>query len=406
MKLDRRQFLASAAAGTAASLYTSRSEPVLAATDPLGVRKDFPAASAGTYLNTPYIGPIPRVVEEAGLRFTRAKASDPIPLGAMLEETDRVRGLFANLFGAKPEEVAFLFATSEGENLVTRGLGLSAGDNVVLDDLHYETSYVLYKELERTRGVELRIAPSREGRADPEQFEPLVDDKTRIVSVSWVSHQNGFRHDLKGLSELAHAHGAYLYADAVQALGMFPASFHEEGVDFLTAGTYKWLLASYGVAPFYIREELLDRFPPDRLGWHSIREERPGYAFELYDTARKYEYATLAFGPVYQLGAALEYLEGVGLERIEAHTVRLARRLRRGLIDRGFRVRTPDDNASSIVAFFHGKDPEAVRALFEEQKVQVSFRENGSQIRAGAALFNDASDIEILLDLMERVSAL
>ena len=402
MKLDRRAFLASSAAGLAAA---SRPVSVSAADDPLGVRDDFPAAASGTYLNSPYITPSPRAVEEAGIRFVRAKSAEPVSLGSMLEETNRARKLYASLFGSKTEEVGFLFATSEGENIVAASIDWRAGDNVVVDDLHYETTYILYKTLEQAKGVEVRVVQSVDGRADPEHFEPHVDDRTRVVSVSWVSHQNGFRHDLQGLSELAHAHGAYLYADGIQALGMFDTNLHDEGVDFVTAGTYKWLLGAFGVAPFYIREEHLDRVPVDRLGSLSAAASRPGYEFDVYETARKYEYATLAFGPVYQLAAGLKYLTDVGLAKIEAHTVGLASYLRAGLVDQGFAVRTPKGNGSAIVAFHHGADPDAAQALFARENVKVSFRENGTQIRAGAALFNTKADIDRLLATTKKLES-
>ncbi|HJS72993.1 MAG TPA: aminotransferase class V-fold PLP-dependent enzyme, partial [Vicinamibacteria bacterium] len=330
MRLDRREFLVSAAGGVAAARIAPQAFDVSAA------RADFPASRRATYLNTPYIGPVPAPVEEAGSEFVRSKAESPISLGAMLEKTNEARKKFAELFGAGTHEVGFLFSTSEGENLVTSGLDLKAGDNVVVDDLHYTTSYVLYKTLEKEKGIELRIAPSVEGRADRENFEPLVDAKTRLVSVSWVSHQNGFRHDLKELAALAHAHGALLYADGIQALGMFRTNLREEGVDFVASGTYKWLFASYGVAPFFIRDEHLDRIPPDRMGALSLESEGANHEFRLYPDARKYEYATLAFGAVYQLDAALDYLAKTGLGNIEDHTVPLAREMRRGLADLGF----------------------------------------------------------------------
>ncbi|HXV65194.1 MAG TPA: aminotransferase class V-fold PLP-dependent enzyme [Vicinamibacteria bacterium] len=373
-------------------------------THPLGIGDDFDAVRHGTYLNTPYIGPVPRPVAEAGIDFVRAKAERPISLGAMLEKANEVRRAFGDLFGAGPAEVGFLFATSEGENLVAGTLGLSAGDNVVVDDLHYTTSYALYKTLERRKGIELRVARSVEGRADAEQFEPLVDRRTRLLSVSWVSHQNGFRHDLRKLADLAHANNAYLYVDGIQGLGMFATNLHAEGVDFMTSGTYKWLLASFGIAPFYIREEHLDRVPPDRLGALSVAEERPDYEFELYSDARKYEYATLAFGPLYQLGAALEYLKRVGLKAIEDHTLPLAKELRRGLVEQGFRVRTPPDSGSAIVAFHHGTDRERAQKLLRDEEIAVSFREEGTQIRVGIALFNTREDVERLLEVTESLS--
>ena len=184
----------------------------------------------------------------------------------MLARTDQVRAAFAGLIGAQPAEIGFLFSTSEGENIVAHALGLTRGDNVVVDELHYNTSFVLYSHLEQTTGVELRIVKAREGGVTAADFAPHVDRRTKVVSVAWVSHQNGFRHDMPPLADLAHRHGAWLYADAVQAVGMFPIDVKTSGVDVMTTGTYKWLLGSYGVAPFYVRAELLDRIAPDRMG--------------------------------------------------------------------------------------------------------------------------------------------
>ncbi len=321
----------------------------------------------------------------------------------MLARTNEVRDKFARLVSVSSDEIGFLYATTEGENIVARQIGLERGDNVVVDELHYSTSYILYKHLEETLGIELRIARQRGGAVPNSEFERLVDARTRLISVAWVSHQNGFRHDMKGLGELAHAHGAYLYTDAVQAVGMFPTQLGETGIDFLASGTYKWLLAGYGVAPFFVRRELLDRVRPDRVGALQDEEELGDYRYRLYKGARAFEYATLAFDAVYQLGAALDYLARVGVERIGKHTIALAQRLRSGLVERGLRVLTPPHNASSIVSFVHGRDPDTVRAIMEENGIKVSFREDGTQIRAGIALFNNAADIDRLLEVTARL---
>jgi selenocysteine lyase/cysteine desulfurase len=368
------------------------------------VRGDFPITRDEIFLNSAYIAPPPTAVEEAGISFIRSKTHKPISLGDMLAKTDEVRGKFARLIRADNEEVGFFFATSEGENVVARSIGLQAGDNVVIDELHYDTTFVLYRHLEETLGIELRIAKHSGGAVRPETFEPLVDDRTRMLSVAWVSHQNGFRHDMTALAKLAHAHGAYLYTDAIQAVGMFPMDIHEEGVDFLTSGTYKWLLAAYGVAPFYIRRDLLEKVAPDRLGALHVEKELDNHRYQIYSTAKKFEYATLAFGPVYQLGAGLDYLQKVGVDRIEAHTVGLAHKLRAGLVELGCRVLTPEGNRSSIVTFEHDIDPEEVSRLFDKEKIRVSLREGGAQIRVGIALFNNESEIEHLLAAWRRLA--
>jgi selenocysteine lyase/cysteine desulfurase len=397
MDLNRRQFI-EAASGAAALLPVGRQSPTSDRDDPLGVRRDFPAAGNGLYLNSAYIAPIPLPVADAARAFAERKASKPIPLDEMLKKTDEVRGQFARLIGAEPDEIGFLFATSEGENIVASALEMKAGDNVVVDELHYNTSFVLYRHLEETRGIALRIVKHRDGRVSSDDFARMIDDRTRLVSVAWVSHQNGFRHDMRPLADVAHAHGALFYTDAVQALGMFPADVRAAGVDFMTSGTYKWLLGGFGVAPFFVRRELLDRIRVDRLGALHVEKELGGHRYEIYRTAKKFEYATLPFAEVYQLGAALSYLERVGVDRIERHTVALAGELREGLTALGFRALTPPDNHSSIVSVELDRNQARAREVLDKNGVQISFREKGSQLRVSPALFNTRDEIRRFLD--------
>src|SRR5439155_20892584 len=131
--------------------------------DPLGVRRDFPVVRDGLYLNAAYIAPVPVSVADAARAFAERKASKPIPLDEMLRKTDDVRRQFARLVGAEADEIGFLFATSEGENIVASALDLKPGDNVVVDELHYNTSYVLYRHLEETRRIEIGIVKHRDG---------------------------------------------------------------------------------------------------------------------------------------------------------------------------------------------------------------------------------------------------
>jgi cysteine desulfurase / selenocysteine lyase len=369
--------------------------------DPLGVRADFPVADTSLFLNSAYITPTPIPVVDAGREFAVSKGYAPIALGDMLRRTNAVRAQYAKLINASPDEIGFLFATSEGENVAARSMHLGRGDNVVIDELHYETEFVLYAHLAKATGVELRVAKAKGGAVTARELEPLVNQRTKLVSVAWVSHQNGFRHDMRPIADLAHAHGAFFYTDGIQAVGMFPIDVKAAGVDAMAVGTYKWLLGAYGVAPFYVRREVLERLTLDRFGALHVEKELPNRQFEIYKTARRFDYATLAFGPVYQLGAGLEYLERVGVDRIETHTVELAHRLRRGLRTLGFDVTTPEGNRSSIVAFRVSKPQDAIVRHLAETKTQVSVRENGTQIRVSPALFNTSDDIDRFLTVAE-----
>ena len=398
MEYTRREFIGSVSAAAVVTQLRPES-PVVAGDDPLGVRGDFPVVNEGVYLDSAYIAPSPTPTVDAVRAFLEAKTRDPVRLGPMVEEADAVRRKFARLIGATEPEIGVLYATSEGENIVARALDLGAEDNVVIDDLHFDTTYVLYQRLAEARGVEIRIVPSSGGAVPVDAFADHIDGRTRLVSVAWVSNQNGYRHDLAALAQLAHAHDAYLYADAIQGIGMLDLDVKEVGIDFLTAGTYKWLLAGHGVAPLYVREELLDLVVPDRYGHLHVSEHLGEYRYRLYDDARKYGYASMAFESVYQFSAALDYLLRIGVKDIERHTVGLAHRLQEGLAAQGHAIWTPSGNQSAIVTFEHGQDVDTVQRSLEEARIKLSFKDGGAQLRASMALFNTAEEIDLLLDV-------
>ncbi len=400
MDFSRRDFMGLATAAMASGIAApAKSRQQMSASDISNLRQDFPVLEEWAYLNSPYIAPSPQPVVDATIAFHQAKASDPISLGSMLDEEQAMRERFAELVSAEAGEIGVLSTTSEGENVVTAALDLQAGDNVVIDELHYDTSELLYDHFVETKGIEVRVVKTMDGAAPADAFAQLVDDRTRIVSVSWVSHQNGYRHDLAALAEIAHAKGAYLYVDAIQGVGAIELDVRQSGVDFFTAGGYKWLLGGFGVALFYVRKELLDEIDMDRVGWRQLASETTPGEYGFHKDAQKYGYATPAFGAVYQMRAALDYVLGFGVANIEAHVIPLANTLNSELRALGFDVLTPVGNASQIVAFKHGVDPEVAATAFEKARVKASFREDGTQIRAGVGCFNNQADVDRLLEV-------
>ena len=121
--------------------------------DPLGVRADFPNTRDSAFLNTAYVSAVPIQVAEAGIKFLRAKVYKPDSLPDMMAGVETAREKFATMLSVSGDEIGFLFATSEGENIVAHALDFKAGDNIVVDELHYITTYVLYRQLEQSAGA-------------------------------------------------------------------------------------------------------------------------------------------------------------------------------------------------------------------------------------------------------------
>jgi selenocysteine lyase/cysteine desulfurase len=356
-----------------------------------------------TYLASASITPSPIPVTQAGIDFVQQKGGLPYELEELLAKTDDLREKFSHLIHASIPEIGLIYTTTEAENLIVRALDLHPGDNIVTDDLHYSASYVLYEQLGK-RGIEIRIARKlADGSAPISIFEPLVDKKTRLLSVAWVSHQTGYRHDLAALAQLAHSYNSMIYADIIQGVGMLPFDVKAAGLDFCAAGSYKWMLGSFGVAMFYIRESLLDRFTPDRFGFFHVVRKRGELEHEIYADGRKFMYGTPAFGPVYQLSAGIDYIMQVGVEEISKHVIGLAHYLRDGLDQLGFELLTPAGNQSAIVAFKHGFEPSKIKARLAAENIHVNFREADTQIRIGSTLFNNSADLDLFLGVLDAL---
>jgi selenocysteine lyase/cysteine desulfurase len=165
-----------------------------------GTREHFEIARRWAFLDNAFIGPLPAAVKEAGIRWMMSRAGDETDVFALLATVDRVRAKFAALINASAAEIGFLYTTSEAENVVTRALQLQPGDNIVTSDLAYPHTLILGNHLQQTAGVELRMARHRSGRLTIDDFVPLIDERTRLVTVPWVSNINALRHPVRELA--------------------------------------------------------------------------------------------------------------------------------------------------------------------------------------------------------------
>jgi len=367
------------------------------------IRSDFPVTREVNYLDTAYDGPYPLPVLEAGRGFLDRRARG---VGGRVQDwlqvLEQARNDLAAMINAKPEEVAITTNTTQGTNIVATSLAFEPGDSVVWDDLSYPSNAVVWGSLETSRGIENRILKNEGGSVSLADYEQAVDDRTKIISVSHVAHRNGYVYDLKGLADLAHAHGAYLHVDGIQAVGAIGVDVKSSGVDFYTSGVYKWLLGPMGLAFFYVREELLPELESVYRGFLQVKE----YADDAhllpvayYETARKFETATVHFMGAFELKAALDYLNRVGMDKIEKQVLRLSSRVWRGMKDMGLTLFTPPESRSGIVSCVLD-DGEKVGRLLKDNGIVASINV-GKELRISPHFFNTEEEIDHLLSVLE-----
>jgi selenocysteine lyase/cysteine desulfurase len=405
--MKRREWLA----GAGGLLATARaSGPPRGSADALRLptKADFPLAEGRTYLNNAGYHPLSvqasNAVKDYLERRTQGTKEPDWDVSAEVKED------FAALINARPTAVSYVTSTMVGENLVVSGLGIGKeGGNVVTDALHFEGSLYLYGSL-KERGVDVRVVKPRDWRIDARDLERAVDRNTKLVAVSLVSFLNGFQHDLKAVSDLAHAHGAFVYADIIQAAGAMPVDVANTGVDFCACASYKWLMGDFGLGFFYVREDLLDRVMPrvqygwrqfDSFEYHMLPHDPPGDFPATWRTRGgapgHFELGTFSRTAEACLSHSLKLLRQVGPERIQAHAQALTARLQKELPGLGYEPLTPAESRSPIVTFVV-KDPQAVSAQLRRARIEVKLEQH--YMRVSPSIYNDQHDVDRLLNAL------
>lgn len=372
-------------------------------------KADFALPPGQTFLNAAYTHPMPVAASDAVARYAAGRTRTDVELPA--EPPVDLRAEFAALINAKPSEISFIPNTSTGENMITYALGVQRFDgNVVTDALHFEGALVHLMELQK-QGLDLRIAMPRDGRIEMRDLERLVDGKTKLVEVSLVAMYNGFQHDLAAVCALAHAHGAYVYADIVQAAGAVPIDVRATNVDFCACSGFKWLMGDFGAGFLYVREDLLGRvvqrtmisyhdasaldghwspFDPRSattpLTW-ALRTDATGY-FDVASTAHAADTA---------LSVSVPYIRRLGVSEIQAWRQPLLDRIRRGMTQLGYTPQTPEGTTSPIITFAMKDGRAAAEKL---KRASVSARVADTWIRLSPSVYNDAADVDRLLEAL------
>jgi len=372
------------------------------------IRQNFPVTERYIYLNHASIGPVPRSTAQMMQSFLeeRSLSGGLAMQGEWAKQIyGTTRGNVARLINARQEtEIAFTRNTSHGLNIVAAGLPWQAGDNVVCAETEFPANVYPWENLRR-KGVEVRFVKAVDNRILPEDVAAMMDHRTRLVTLSFVEFATGYRNDLDALAEVVHRGGALFCVDALQGLGVFPVDVQKTPVDFLAAGSAKWLLGPVGFGFLYIRQERLDDLDLTMTGWVGVEDWRNFFRYDspFRHDATRYEEGSLA--PLMLLGFnqnVQRFLEW-GVEDIGRRVLDLTAHLIAGLEDLGLTVISPharESERSGIVSFLPKGDPAALAAKLTAANVIVSQR--GNFIRVSPHFYNSFAEIDKALAVIAQ----
>lgn len=311
-------------------------------------RSQFPITGKFTYLNHAGVAPLCRPAAEA----MQELAEDALRYGSWhydqwMAAYAGLRAAAAKLIGAEADEIAITKNTSEGIAMVALGLDWRPGDKVVAFAEEFPANFLPWKRLER-KGVRLEVLAV----ADPLEKVDAACRGARLLAISFVQYLSGWRADLEAIGEICRRRGCLFFVDAIQGLGAFPVDVRRAGIHALATDGHKWLLGPEGCGFLFVQREIQDAIDPVEFGWTNAANYADYGNRDLTPRpdAGRYECGTLNTIGCYGLKAAIEFLLGIGVERIAPVVQGLAEQIARGAAAKGYEVLARGPRGSGIVS--------------------------------------------------------
>lgn len=316
----------------------------------LGSRELFPDLEPLVYCNhaalSPPSWPVRRAMQNALVDFGRRGAS---AYGTHISQRNRLRGKLAQLIGVSADELAFIPNTSYGVTAIAFSFPWRAKDRVVLFEGEFPANVTPWLQAAKHFDLTPVMLSLRDFQESDEvglaKLEEALQQGARLVAVSAVQFQSGLRMPLAAMAKVCHAHGAELFVDAIQALGIVPLDARTLGIDYLASGGHKWLMGPEGTGILYVRKERGGALVPNLASWLSqedgLRFLLEGPNLMRYGAPFKQGSAMFETGCVNAIGlvgleAALDLVMALGPQTILTHAMRWADGIESGLVERGF----------------------------------------------------------------------
>lgn len=415
---------------TAEVLPLSRRTEREAPFNPWRVRRDFPilhqkvGRKTLVYLDSAAMSQKPQVVLDAIRRFYQLDCSNVHRGVHTLSERatdayETARAKIQRFINAgHPSEIVFVRGTTEGINLVAGSYGrkhVRAGDEIVVTMMEHHSNIVPWQILCEEKGARLRVAPvSDTGELLLDEFERLLNPRTRLVSVVHVSNALGTVNPIRRIVELAHGWDVPVLIDGAQAAPHLGVDVRELDCDFYVFSGHK-LYGPTGIGVLYGKEKLLEDMPPYQAGGEMIST----VSFEKTTYKRppfKFEAGTPNVAGAIGLGTAIDYVAGLGRSAVAAHEEQLMAYATKALLDiPGVRlIGTAPDKVSVVSFVLDGVHPHDIGTILDEEGIAIRAGHHCAQplmerfrvpatARASFALYNITEEIDALVSGLHKV---
>lgn len=372
---------------------------------------------------TPCPAPVLEAVEKYNKEFFSCGGRSNTIFGRQVDDkVEETREVVAKFIGAgTPSEIIFTKSTTEGINLVARGLNWKAGERVLVSDREHNSNLIVWQILQKERGIDLVILPSKSDETfDLAGLEAELQKGIKLVSVVYSSNLDGYTLPVEEIVKLAHKHGALVMLDGAQVAPRHQVNIKKLGVDFLAFSGHK-MLAPSGTGVLYGRLAHLKNLSPLLWGGHSVKDSRYE-SYEAEDVPARFEAGLQNYGGIVGLGEAVKFIKQVGFDLIAKQEFELNYFITRELkqID-GLKFVGVDDPKmrGGIVNFYHEKMDSHQLSIFLDESANILTRSGRhcvhswynsrgvkDSIRASFYFYNTMEEAEKFISALKKILGL
>ena len=378
------------------------------------VRAEIPALKNSIYMNTGGTGPLPKtVLGEVNDTFQKIGEGGPDvkairdPIKSKLEDT---RDIIAHLLNASSDEITFTRSISEGLSIVAYGLDWEADDEVIVTGEEHPSSILIWLSLAKRYGIKVRkLQLQKSKEAYLRSLENLINDKTKLISLSHVTTDTGTRLPAKEICQFAHSRNVIVGFDGAQSIGQFEVNLKDMGCDFYAGTGHKWVLGGWGVGMLYIKKELFETVKVSWTGNPAASWDKNTDEIQFQNSARRYEFGGRHV-PLYNaMGKGIEFVTSLGISVIESRVTDLKQQLINNIIEiPSVKIKSPisNDISTGMVTFsidgISGSDLN--KALWNRFEIMGREALNDTSMRICIAFFNSESEISEITSAIETIA--
>ncbi|MCG8413200.1 MAG: aminotransferase class V-fold PLP-dependent enzyme [Pseudomonadales bacterium] len=412
--MKRREFISTSLGGIAALRSSSGFSAESTRLQSSNIRSQFPRLDTEVFLNAAGGTPLGNFAETGMQKYLTLIREGPQggTRGYFDTVLDEVATKFAQLVGAQTDEIGFVECTKRGEQIALDSVAekLNRGGNIVSNDLHFSGS-LHNLEGQRRTGREVRIVKSEDYAVSAQRMADQIDSNTALVTLSLVSNVSGHIEAIADIASVAHDHGALVFADIIQAAGVVPIDAKTMGIDIAACSSYKWLYGIHGAGFLYVAQEHQGTSLPDTLfpgrgvrNYPPFRSkanpEQSDIAFRAPTTASRYQPGHINYLGYCAAYEGLKFIESIGVEQLQSHSVALNRRLLEQLDTSSFEIMSHHLDQSPILTVATSEF-DTLRDRLRNSDVNVGIGgDKWNQIRISPAIYNNENDMDKLAEIL------